>query len=179
MYESKGLEFNDVGGPFLWICFISDKTKVLLYNFFADSTATLSQWRLVLNGVIEGDILSDAPTFDETRHASICIEVCHPRPKTLYPLPFTPLVPIVEILVRCNHSGTEKPLDHGQLRVSWANEGAGELCNLENSVHSLCRYTGAAGTRSKSGRLPPMFHGWRFRPHLKNGRKLAERQYCV
>ena len=53
----------------------TDETKVLLYNFFGDSTATLNQWRLVLNGMSEGDDLSDAPTFDETRHASICVEV--------------------------------------------------------------------------------------------------------
>ena len=53
----------------------TDKNKVLLYNFFEDSTATPSQWRLVLNGVFNGDNLSDAPAFDETRHASVCVEV--------------------------------------------------------------------------------------------------------
>jgi len=53
----------------------TDKTKVLLYNFFKDSTATLNQWRLLLNGVSDGHDLRSAPTFDETRHASICVEV--------------------------------------------------------------------------------------------------------
>jgi hypothetical protein len=63
LYESKGLEFNDVSLIFLHIYLIADKTKVLLYNFFEDSTANPSQWRLVLNGVFDGDDLYDAPTF--------------------------------------------------------------------------------------------------------------------
>lgn len=55
---------------------ITDKTKVLLYNFFEDSTATLDQWRLLLNEVPGGDNSGRRPpVFDETRHASICIEV--------------------------------------------------------------------------------------------------------
>lgn len=60
---------------FHFVFLITDKAKVLLYNFFGDSNATLNQWRLVLNEIPEGDGLSDAPTFDETRHASICVEV--------------------------------------------------------------------------------------------------------
>ena len=75
LYESKGLEFNDVGLVFLRVCPITDENKVLLYNFFEDSTATPNQWRLVLCGVYNGDNLSEAPTFDETRYASICVEV--------------------------------------------------------------------------------------------------------
>ncbi|KAF9647525.1 hypothetical protein BDM02DRAFT_3187952 [Thelephora ganbajun] len=59
LYDSKGLEFNDV----------------LLYNFFEDSTATLSQWRLVLNDVEQKDHDYGVPVFDETRHASICSEL--------------------------------------------------------------------------------------------------------
>ena len=45
-----------------------------MYNFFKDSMATLNQWRLVLNEVSNGRRL-DAPAFDETRHASVCVEV--------------------------------------------------------------------------------------------------------
>ena len=75
LYESKGLEFNDVGPIFPRGHPITDENKVLLYNFFEDSTATPNQWRLVLNGVSNADNLSDTPTFDETRHASICVEV--------------------------------------------------------------------------------------------------------
>jgi hypothetical protein len=104
---------------FLRIYLITDKTKVLLYNFFEDSTATLNQWRLVLNGVSDGDDFSDAPTFDETRHASICVEVRCLRPEVFFPylrLMLSGLV--VEILVRRDHSGSEQPLDHGQFRVS-------------------------------------------------------------
>ncbi|KDR84732.1 hypothetical protein GALMADRAFT_260438 [Galerina marginata CBS 339.88] len=61
LYESKGLEFDDV----------------LLYKFFEDSTVDLSQWRVVLN------LLRDqsrgqgvpAPRFDEIRHAGVCSEL--------------------------------------------------------------------------------------------------------
>ncbi|KAG2091484.1 uncharacterized protein F5147DRAFT_822994 [Suillus discolor] len=58
LYESKGLEFNDV----------------LLYNFFEDSVIDLSRWRIVLNGV-EGQ--EHAPNFDrdETRYAGVCSEL--------------------------------------------------------------------------------------------------------
>lgn len=54
---------------------LADRPQVLLYNFFEDSTATPNQWRLVLNGISDGDGLPGVPTFDETRHASICAEV--------------------------------------------------------------------------------------------------------
>ncbi|TFK38653.1 hypothetical protein BDQ12DRAFT_630422 [Crucibulum laeve] len=60
LYESKGLEFNDV----------------LLYNFFEDSPFELSQWRVVLNAVDEYD---NAPRFEESRHGGICSEL-----KSLY-----------------------------------------------------------------------------------------------
>ena len=36
LYESKGLEFNDVSLNFLHIYRITNKAKVLLYNFFED-----------------------------------------------------------------------------------------------------------------------------------------------
>jgi hypothetical protein len=75
LYESKGQEFNQVSLPSLQTYVVTDKAQVLLYNFFKDSTATLNQWRLVLNGISDGSGLLDAPTFDETRHASICAEV--------------------------------------------------------------------------------------------------------
>ncbi|PBK60035.1 hypothetical protein ARMSODRAFT_898604 [Armillaria solidipes] len=65
VYESKGLEFNDV----------------LLYNFFADSTASLAQWRVVLNGIDNSkqDLKHPPPQFDHIHHASICNEL-----KSLY-----------------------------------------------------------------------------------------------
>ncbi|RXW13065.1 hypothetical protein EST38_g12789 [Candolleomyces aberdarensis] len=60
LYESKGLEFDDV----------------LLYNFFEDSTVNLNQWRVVLN-LIEKPKEQDnpAPRFDEKRHAGVCSEL--------------------------------------------------------------------------------------------------------
>ncbi|KAF8895020.1 hypothetical protein CPB84DRAFT_1782432 [Gymnopilus junonius] len=62
LYESKGLEFDDV----------------LLYKFFEDSTVELSQWRVVLNLLLDG-IGQAAPQFDEIRHAGVCSEL-----KSLY-----------------------------------------------------------------------------------------------
>ncbi|KAG7450843.1 uncharacterized protein BT62DRAFT_1001658 [Guyanagaster necrorhizus] len=61
IYESKGLEFNDV----------------LLYDFFADSLAGPAQWRVVLNAIEETneDPKNLPPRFDSIRHASICDEV--------------------------------------------------------------------------------------------------------
>ncbi|KAI6137060.1 hypothetical protein F5141DRAFT_1209364 [Pisolithus sp. B1] len=66
LYESKGLEFNDV----------------LLYNFFEDSNVDLSRWRVVLaaiDGVVGGHNRSQlhVPTFerDESRYAAICSEL--------------------------------------------------------------------------------------------------------
>ncbi|KAI0935696.1 hypothetical protein AcV5_004043 [Taiwanofungus camphoratus] len=60
LYESKGLEFNDV----------------LLYNFFADSKVELAQWRVILNALSEEHkIANSAPRFDEARHSGVCREL--------------------------------------------------------------------------------------------------------
>jgi superfamily I DNA/RNA helicase len=60
LYESKGLEFNDV----------------LLYNFFEDSTVDVSQWRVILNALESHQVYSvAAPTFNDTRHAGVCSEL--------------------------------------------------------------------------------------------------------
>ena len=74
LYESKGLEFDDVSFqsralPYHYLTNLS--FQVLLYNFFNDSTMTASQWRVVLNG-LPGH---KAPEFDEVRHSGICREV--------------------------------------------------------------------------------------------------------
>jgi len=50
-------------------------------------------------------------------------------------------------------------------------------CGPENFSHFSCRYTGAARTRSRSGRLLPMHHVWRFHLLLRSGQILGERQY--
>ncbi|KAI6137063.1 hypothetical protein F5141DRAFT_66140 [Pisolithus sp. B1] len=66
LYESKGLEFNDV----------------LLYNFFEDSNVDLSRWRVILAaiaGVAGGHNHSrpQVPSFerDESRYAGVCSEL--------------------------------------------------------------------------------------------------------
>ncbi|KAG6919459.1 hypothetical protein DXG01_005718 [Tephrocybe rancida] len=59
LYDSKGLEFNDV----------------LLYDFFEDSPVLSSQWRLLLSADVMDQNSSVAPHFNEIRHASICAEL--------------------------------------------------------------------------------------------------------
>ncbi|KAI5997877.1 hypothetical protein F5J12DRAFT_895738 [Pisolithus orientalis] len=66
LYESKGLEFNDV----------------LLYNFFEDSNVDLSRWRLVLAAINSGfdghsPCRPQAPCFErnESRYAGVCGEL--------------------------------------------------------------------------------------------------------
>ncbi|KAG8790264.1 hypothetical protein FRC16_000978, partial [Serendipita sp. 398] len=59
IYESKGLEFNDV----------------MLYNFFQDSTVK-SEWRVVLNAIDEEKRIGvSLPTFDPIRHLGVCSEL--------------------------------------------------------------------------------------------------------
>ncbi|KAH7884002.1 hypothetical protein F5I97DRAFT_1631620 [Phlebopus sp. FC_14] len=63
IYESKGMEFNDV----------------FLCNFFEDSPMDLSQWRLVLGAIDSKSGAQDlsAPSFerDESRFAGVCNEL--------------------------------------------------------------------------------------------------------
>ncbi|KIK18633.1 hypothetical protein PISMIDRAFT_109068 [Pisolithus microcarpus 441] len=66
LYESKGLEFNDV----------------LLYDFFGDSNVDLSRWRVVLAAITgeaghHNQSRLQAPSFerDESRYAAICSEL--------------------------------------------------------------------------------------------------------
>ncbi|EUC55029.1 P-loop nucleoside triphosphate hydrolase, putative, partial [Rhizoctonia solani AG-3 Rhs1AP] len=58
LYESKGLEFNDV----------------LIYNFFEDSIASATTWRIVLYG-LDSSKYRSLPEFDAIRHAIICSEL--------------------------------------------------------------------------------------------------------
>lgn len=72
LYESKGLEFNDVGLAKQGMSHSSNPMQVLLYNFFKDSTANANQWRLVMRDCSDG---THVPDFDETKHAGMCTEV--------------------------------------------------------------------------------------------------------
>ena len=72
--ECKGLEFNDVGHT-EWEGFFFDNLQVLVYHFFGDSPANASKWRLVMGGTTDGTYDVPVPEFDETKHASICVEV--------------------------------------------------------------------------------------------------------
>ena len=46
-----------------------------MYHFFEDSPANASKWRLVMGGISDGTYVAPVPDFDETKHASICVEV--------------------------------------------------------------------------------------------------------
>lgn len=122
--------------PFFKFYTINAKTKVLLYNFFEDSPATIGQWRLVLNGVSDENGFSDAPTFDEMHHASICTEVYYLQPKHFHRSPLMLSGFAVEIVVSRNYPGSEQALDRGRLRVRWADEGARDSRDPENPSHS-------------------------------------------
>ena len=52
---------------------LTDLLKVLLYNFFEDSTVGESQWRVIFN-ILPGENVN-CPRFDELRHGSVCREV--------------------------------------------------------------------------------------------------------
>ncbi|KAJ7222531.1 hypothetical protein GGX14DRAFT_429000 [Mycena pura] len=67
LYESKGLEFNDV----------RIDLPVFIYNFFEDSSVAEAQWRVVLNVMDKrtNDGTPSAPIFDKMRHASVCTEL--------------------------------------------------------------------------------------------------------
>lgn len=47
---------------------------MVLYNFFADSTVTEAQWRVVLN-CLPDDVDVKRPRFDDAKHHGVCHEV--------------------------------------------------------------------------------------------------------
>ncbi|KAF8588487.1 hypothetical protein K439DRAFT_1335105 [Ramaria rubella] len=109
LYEAKGLEFNDV----------------LLYNFFSDSAATLSEWRVVLNKIQEADggCHTLAPEFDETRHASLCLEL-----KSLY----------VGITRARSHVWILDVSDKGEpMRMFWESQQLIQLCRPNDPLPKL------------------------------------------
>ncbi|KAJ2931128.1 hypothetical protein H1R20_g5904, partial [Candolleomyces eurysporus] len=76
LYESKGLEFDDVKFVLQRQACTDRISQVLLYKFFEDSTVDLSQWRVVLNLVEPPTEHSgNVPRFDEARHAGVCSEL--------------------------------------------------------------------------------------------------------
>jgi len=76
LYESKGLEFDDVMSHDLrHATTLIISCQVLLYKFFEDSSSDHSQWRIVLNMLNSDSVVVTAPTFDDSRHAGICTEV--------------------------------------------------------------------------------------------------------
>ncbi|KAI5991381.1 hypothetical protein EDC04DRAFT_2587409 [Pisolithus marmoratus] len=115
LYDSKGLEFNDV----------------LLYNFFEDSSVDLSRWRLVLaaiNGAVEGykPCQLQAPCFerDESRYVGLCREVS-------------------ETLI-CGNSRARKNMwivdksDKGEpMRIFWTSRSQIQICTPETDVPHL------------------------------------------
>ena len=76
IYDSKGLEFDDVRRGLTILC--SDRflrgdpfPQVLLYNPFEDSTVGYDEWSMLLNEVAG----QRAPQFDGARFSGICREV--------------------------------------------------------------------------------------------------------
>ncbi|KAI0042885.1 hypothetical protein FA95DRAFT_1609833 [Auriscalpium vulgare] len=108
LYESKGLEFNDV----------------LLYNFFEDSSADVAQWRVILNALKRTERLKvPAPLFDDTRHAGVCNEL-----KFLY----VALTRARKNLWLVDRSDTGEPM-----RMFWTAKGLIQNCTPGTDVPQL------------------------------------------
>ncbi|PCH33046.1 hypothetical protein WOLCODRAFT_62498 [Wolfiporia cocos MD-104 SS10] len=108
LYESKGLEFNDV----------------LLYNFFADSTVDATRWRVVLNALPEHYArLHKAPHFDDSRHHGVCREL-----KFLY----------VAITRARKNLWIADSSDKGDpMRIFWTSKEQIEICMPDSNVPRL------------------------------------------
>ncbi|PPQ78819.1 hypothetical protein CVT25_010688 [Psilocybe cyanescens] len=108
LYDSKGLEFNDV----------------FLYNFFHDSGVDVSQWRVVLNSISMDDLLHPtfqaAPRFDPTRHAAICSEL-----KFLY---------VAITRARNNLRIADESLKGEPMRVLWTNRDQIRNCHPSDDL---------------------------------------------
>ncbi|KAI6011658.1 hypothetical protein BKA83DRAFT_4482953 [Pisolithus microcarpus] len=136
LYESKGLEFNDV----------------LLYNFFEDSNMDLSRWRVVLaaiDGVSESHNPSQlqAPCFerDESRYAGVCSEL-----KLLY-------VGITR--ARKNMWIVDKSDKAEPMRIFWTSRSLIQICTPETDVPRLA-VSSTPEEWAESGRS--LFHHKRY-----------------
>ncbi|KAK7034640.1 hypothetical protein VNI00_012282 [Paramarasmius palmivorus] len=108
LYESKGLEFDDV----------------LLFDFFEDSTVDLSQWRVVLNLIPEKDRnFVSAPRFDDTQHAGVNTEL-----KFLY----VAITRARKNMWIVDRSGRGEPM-----RLLWSSRDQTEDCTPETDVPKL------------------------------------------
>ncbi|KAG7086906.1 hypothetical protein E1B28_002824 [Marasmius oreades] len=108
LYESKGLEFDDV----------------LLFDFFEDSAVDLSQWRVVLNLIPPSDRnFISAPRFEETQHAGVNSEL-----KFLY----VAITRARKNMWIVDRSGRGEPM-----RLLWASRDQIEDCTPETGVPDL------------------------------------------
>ncbi|TDL28963.1 hypothetical protein BD410DRAFT_818373 [Rickenella mellea] len=123
LYESKGLEFNDV----------------LLFNFFEDSTVDESQWRVVLKGVECSDNRKiQAPIFDEIRHAGVCTEL-----KFLY---------VALTRARKNLWIVDRSLKGEPMRLLWSNQNIVDCYRPGMNLPKLAE-TSSPEEWEKSGRM--------------------------
>ncbi|KAL0065389.1 hypothetical protein AAF712_007595 [Marasmius tenuissimus] len=108
LYESKGLEFDDV----------------LLFDFFEDSTVDLGQWRVVLNLIPPEDRnFVSTPRFEDTQHAGVNSEL-----KFLY----VAITRARKNMWIVDRSGRGEPM-----RLLWASRGQIEDCTPETGVPDL------------------------------------------
>ncbi|KAI0297517.1 hypothetical protein B0F90DRAFT_1819257 [Multifurca ochricompacta] len=125
LYESKGLEFNDVRSSSDDFAFRDNEDfQVLIYNFFEDSSVDVAQWRVVLNAIDRSQREKNpAPTFDEIRHAGVCAEL-----KFLY-------VAITRARKHCwifDRSKTAEPM-----RIYWSSGSLVQNCTPGTDVPQL------------------------------------------
>ncbi|KAH7885020.1 hypothetical protein F5I97DRAFT_1811384, partial [Phlebopus sp. FC_14] len=112
LYDSKGLEFNDV----------------ILYNFFESSSAQISQWRIVLNVLEDGESKEHAVSLPigETKYGVICSEL-----KRLY----VGITRARQNLWIVDESTTSEPM-----RMFWTSRSLVEKCPLSDARDRLARF---------------------------------------
>lgn len=113
IYESKGLEFDDVSAvatSSASCCqFILTSAQVLLYKFFEDSKVRLSQWRIVLD-LLGGSQHVGAARFwiDGEHYTCVCAEARILNvPTTWYIDELSAEIPICR-----HHSVAQESMDH-------------------------------------------------------------------
>ncbi|KAI0292973.1 P-loop containing nucleoside triphosphate hydrolase protein [Multifurca ochricompacta] len=129
LYESKGLEFNDVRSSSDDFAFRDNEDfQVLIYNFFEDSSVDVAQWRVVLNAIDRSQREKNpAPTFDEIATQGF-VQKCADFLKFLY-------VAITRARKHCwifDRSKTAEPM-----RIYWSSGSLVQNCTPGTDVPQL------------------------------------------
>lgn len=152
-------------------------SKVLLYNFFQDSTVDVSQWRLVLNTQHgrQGNTLS-TPRFNELHHAGVCSEV---RSHHITP-EMSSHTSLVEVPICSNHKSAQKFVDRRLFRKgrTYASESL-ELVIYVYNAHMHCRNFGSLSSRWTTVPRETTYPVSLCHQHRRNGRPLVDLFFSI